>query len=94
MTDQPQTRGPSDAADHSSTKAPETRGEAEERDPHPSDPRLHPGGAHPAPADPGMSSLDRDTTLSGGRSTGQEDYGRSPDAADPSGKLREVDKNS
>jgi hypothetical protein len=37
MTDQPQTRGPSDAADYSSTKAPETRREAEERVPAPTD---------------------------------------------------------
>ena len=50
-------RGPSDATDYSSTKAPETQAEAEEQHPHPSDPRLHPGGAHGSPVDPGMSSL-------------------------------------
>jgi hypothetical protein len=49
MTDQPQTRGPSDAADYSSTKAPETRREAEEQVPAPTDPRLQPGGAQGAP---------------------------------------------
>lgn len=53
-------RGPSDATDYSSTQAPETRKEAEERDPHPTDTRLNPGGAHGAKGDPGMSSLDRD----------------------------------
>ena len=52
-------RGPSDPADYSSTKAPETQSEAEETHPHPSDPRLIPGGAHGAAADPGMSSLER-----------------------------------
>lgn len=95
MTDQPQARrrGPSDATDYSSTKAPDTQREAEERHEHPSDTRLQPGGAHGAPADPGMSSLDRDTTLSGGFSSGQEDYGRSPDDTS-SDELREVYKNS
>lgn len=52
-------RGPSDATDYSSTKAPETRAEAEEQHPHPGDHRLHPGGATGTAADPGMSSLDR-----------------------------------
>jgi hypothetical protein len=70
-----QKRGPSDATDYSSTKAPETQQEAEERHPHPSDTRLQPGGAHGAAADPGMSSLDRDTHTTGGRSTGQQDVG-------------------
>jgi hypothetical protein len=65
-------RGPSDATDYSSTKAPETRDHAEERDGQPSDPRLIPGGAHGAAADPGMSSLDRDVSPSGGRTTGQQ----------------------
>ena len=53
-------RGPSDATDYSSTKAPETQPHAEEKDGTPSDPRLHPGGAHGASADPGMSSLKED----------------------------------
>lgn len=78
MTDTPSRRGPSDATDYSSSKAPETREEAEERHPHPSDPRLKPGGAHGAPVDPGMSSLDRDETPSGGESTGQTDYTTPP----------------
>ena len=92
MTDQRSTqgRGPSDPADYSSSKAPETRREAEEQHPHPTDPRLQPGGAHPAPVDPGMSSLDRDTAVSGGRSTGHEDDG--PPPAGPESELREVYK--
>ena len=75
-------RGPSDATDYSSSKAPETRQEAEEQPRHPSDPRLQPGGAHGAPVDTGMSSLDRDEAISGARSPGQEDYGRSPGPED------------
>ena len=55
-----QTRGPSDATDDSSTKAAETQIDAEEQHTYPSDPRLHPGGSHGAPVDPGMSSLDRE----------------------------------
>jgi hypothetical protein len=46
-------RGPSDATDYSSTKAPETQEAAEEFH----DPRLKPGGAHGSAVDPGMSSL-------------------------------------
>jgi hypothetical protein len=57
-------RGPSDATDYSSTKAPETQVHAEEQDAHPSDTRLHPGGAHGAAADPGMSSLHEETVPS------------------------------
>ena len=67
-------RGPSDATDYSASKAPETQQEAEERQP-PSDTRLHPGGAHGAAADPGMSSLDRDNHPTGGRGPGQQDFG-------------------
>ena len=48
-------RGPSDATDYSSTKAPETPQAPE--DVHPSDPRLNPGGAHGSAVDTGMSSL-------------------------------------
>lgn len=70
-----QKRGPSDATDYSSSKAPETQKEAEEQHPQPSDPRLWPGGAHGTAADPGMSSLDRDIPPSGGRGPGQKDPG-------------------
>ena len=69
-----QRRGPSDATDYSSTKAPETQQEAEERHPHPSDTRLQPGGKAGAAGDPGMSSLDRDTHVTGGTSTRQQDF--------------------
>jgi len=48
-------RGPSDATDYSSTKAPATPEAPEEV--HPRDPRLTPGGAHGSAVDPGMSSL-------------------------------------
>ena len=57
-------RGPSDATDYSSTKAPETQAAAEGATPHPSDPRLQPGGAHGATVDPGMSSLHEETVPS------------------------------
>jgi hypothetical protein len=68
-------RGPSDATDYSSTTAPETRQEAEERDAPTGDHRLQPGGAHGARCDPGMSMLDRDVAISGGLDTGQTRYG-------------------
>ena len=68
-------RGPSDATDYSSTKAPETRHEAEERHPQPSDTRLQPGGALGSPADPGMSSLERDEHPTGATRPGLEDFG-------------------
>jgi hypothetical protein len=71
-------RGPSDATDYSSTKAPETRKEAEEREPQPSDWRLYPGGRLGAPVDTGMSSLDRDVAMSGAEKPGLVDYGESP----------------
>lgn len=66
--------GRKDTAEYSGSKAPETRGEAEERE-GPSDHRLHPGGAHGAPFDVGMSGLDRDVTPSRGDSTRQEKFG-------------------
>jgi hypothetical protein len=71
-------KGPSDATDYSASKAPETKKQSEEQEAPLSDPRLHPGGAHGAPVDTGMSSLDRDQAISGGRSFGQQDFGRSP----------------
>ena len=63
-----------DTAEHSASKAPETRQEAEEAN-GPSDTRLIPGGAHGSAFDVGMSGMDRDAAISGGRSTGQERYG-------------------
>jgi hypothetical protein len=56
-------RDPSDPTDYSSTAAPETRIEAEERQPPISDSRLWPGGSHGSPKDPGMSSLDPDVII-------------------------------
>lgn len=80
MTDEsPKKPGPSDATNYSSTQAPETRKEAEEEVPQPSDYRLIPGGAHGAHTDPGMSSLDREITFSGGRSPNQQDIGATRD---------------
>lgn len=75
-------RGPSDATDYSSTQAPETQPRAEGRHPHPTDERLEPGGPEGADDDPGMSTLDRDRTATGGRSTGQTDYGSTEDTED------------
>lgn len=66
--------GRKDTTEYSGSKAPETRREAEEET-GPSDHRLLPGGAHGAKADVGMSGMDRDTAVSGGESTGQEEYG-------------------
>ena len=60
-----------DTSEYSSTKAPETRAEAEERESQP-DSRLIPGGAEPrATNDPGMSSLDRGTVPNGATDSGQ-----------------------
>ena len=72
-------RGPSDATDYSSTKAPETQQDAEEERAQPADHRLIPGGAHGATWDPGMSSLDRDVTIGEARSPGQQDFGSTKD---------------
>ena len=71
-------RGPSDPTDYSSTKAPETQREAEESVAF-SDERLQPGGALGTPADPGMSSLDRDVAVSGGTRPGTQDFGATED---------------
>jgi hypothetical protein len=65
---------PDDTSEYSSTKAPETRKEAEERDEF-SDPRLIPGGAEPrSHTDQGMAGLDRDTVPSQATDTGQTRY--------------------
>ena len=57
-----------DTAEYSGSKAPETRREAEEAN-GPSDMRLIPGGARGAAFDVGMSGIDPDAAISGGRST-------------------------
>jgi hypothetical protein len=61
-----------DTSEYSSTKAPETRAEAEERETQP-DSRLIPGGAEPrATNDPGMSSLDRGNLPNSATDSGQK----------------------
>jgi len=67
-------RGPSDATDYSSTKAPETQNAAEQQEPS-GDPRLLPGGAHGSPTDPGMSSLVHEQQPAGASGMGMEDFG-------------------
>lgn len=87
MTQDPKPRrGPSDATDYSSSKAPDTQPAAEERDAEPSDPRLHPGGAHGSPTDPGMSSLDRDIPPSRGEGSRQHGLGSMTDTGRPADK--------
>ena len=50
--------GKNDTAEYSATKAPDTQSHAKEQETvH--DPRLKPGGAHGAPSDTGMSSIER-----------------------------------
>lgn len=54
-----------DTSEYSSTKAPETRPAAEQRDDTGADPRLIPGGAEPKThGDPGMTGLDEDAVPS------------------------------
>jgi hypothetical protein len=63
-----------DTSEYSSTKAPETREHAEEKD-HQVDSRLIPGGAEPRTDTPqGMAGLDHDTVPSGAVDTGQTWY--------------------
>ena len=68
MADHPQTNpdgGKHDTTDYSASKAPETRAAVESQDGD-SDPRALPGGRRGAPADVGMTSMDRADTPSGG----------------------------
>ena len=63
-----------DTSEYSSSKAPETRKHAEERDGQ-VDSRLIPGGAEPrSHHDPGMSGLDRDSLPDRATDTGQTRY--------------------
>ena len=63
-----------DTSEYSSTKAPETREHAEERD-HEVDPRLLPGGAEPRTHTPqGIAGLDRDTVPNRATDSGQTRY--------------------
>lgn len=53
-----------DTGDYSASKAPDTKDHATEQDTvH--DPRLKPGGAHGAPSDTGMSSIEHDGEATG-----------------------------
>lgn len=72
--------GPGDTSEHSASKAPETREEAEEKHPF-SDFRLIPGGQHRADTEVGMSAMDRADVPSEGKSPGQTKYGDSPESA-------------
>ena len=67
--------GTDDTTEYSSSKAPETRAEAEERAPQPNDPRLIPGGARGMQGDTGMSALDRDAVPNGAVDPGLQDFG-------------------
>ena len=71
-------RAPSDATDYSSTKAPATQQQAEERDAPPSDTRLLPGGAHGAPGLQGMAAMDRADVPTAADSTRQTDFAHPP----------------
>jgi hypothetical protein len=63
-----------DTAEYSSSKAPETKEHAEERD-DVVDPRLIPGGAEPRThTAQGMAGLDRDTVPNEANDTGQTRY--------------------
>ena len=60
-----------DSSEYSSSKAPETREPAEERD-QAVDPRLIPGGAEPrTPSQQGMAGLDREPVPGEARDSGQ-----------------------
>ena len=63
-----------DTSEYSSSKAPETRENAEERDHH-VDPRLIPGGAEPrSNTAQGMAGLERDQVPNQARDSGQTRY--------------------
>ena len=63
-----------DTAEYSSSKALETRKEAEEKEPT-QDWRLQPGGAMGSPTQQGMAGLDRAMVPSGARDPEQTRYG-------------------
>ena len=76
-SDRDKSAGPNDRTEYSSSKAPETQAEAEEKTPY-SDMRLIPGGRLGAPIEIGMSAMNRDDVPSGARELGQVRYGDSP----------------
>jgi hypothetical protein len=63
-----------DTTEYSASKAPETRGEAEEKRSF-SDWRLIPGGRRGAAADIGITAVDRSGVPGAARDTGQTRYG-------------------
>ena len=72
--------GPKDTTAYSGSKAPETRQHAEEKETV-RDFRLIPGGKHGAPAEVGMSGMDREDVPSEGIDPGLTRYGDSPESA-------------
>ena len=66
-----------DTAEYSSSKAPETRPAAEERDAEKKDSRLIPGGAHASPTQQGMAALHRGDLPSEARDPKLTSYGDS-----------------
>jgi len=73
----PKGPGTNDTSEYSSSKAPETRQEAEEKHPY-SDMRLIPGGRLGTPIQIGISAMERSDVPSGAREMGQSRYGDSP----------------
>ena len=73
-----QKHGP-DATDDSASDAPEIQNAAEQYELS-GDPRLHPGGAHGSPTDPGMSSLNHDQQPAGASGMRMEDFGSAKDS--------------
>ena len=67
-----------DTSEYSSSKAPETRKEAEEKETVP-DTRLKPGGALGSPTPIGMDALHRDDVPSEARKPGLTRYDQTPD---------------
>jgi hypothetical protein len=76
-----------DTGEYSSSKAPDTRKHAEEREGNMVDTRLIPGGAHGSNAPQGMEALDRDAVPNGATNLGQTRYGDSREEPDGPHKL-------
>jgi hypothetical protein len=66
-------------ANETKPPAPAAQTMADERNAIESDQRIWPGGAHGAPVDTGMSSLDRDAHPTGPGRTGEQILGKSED---------------
>jgi hypothetical protein len=67
-----------DTSEYSSSKAPETREHAEERQGNRVDARLMPGGAHGSSQPQGIDALDREAVPNGAADTGLTQAGDSP----------------